>query len=342
MTTSGRFQRWRRLAGAAQGLLWLGLPFVLVGGESALRLDVPSGRLHAFGASFAIDEAFVVLAGTLLATAAFLLVTLLYGRVWCGWSCPQTVLGDLTRWVEPGGGRPRPWRRPAGSRWSRSSPRSSPRACSGTSSPLRVLPPARRLARSGPCSGGRGSRSPRCCSRTSPPCAGRSARRSARTRSCRASSSTGTRSWSRTIAIADDCVDCGARARVPDRHRHPRRPADGVHRLRRVRGRVRAHHGEAEATAGARPLLLRRARHAPPAGAPGDRRARGRDRRRARARRRRRRRARRDRHERARGSCVRAATGGGRARRERLQRRAREPGPRSGDGRACSAPRRRR
>ncbi|HSD19793.1 MAG TPA: 4Fe-4S dicluster domain-containing protein [Anaeromyxobacter sp.] len=114
MTTSGRFQRWRRLAGAAQGLLWLGLPFMLVGGESALRLDVPSGRLHAFGASFAIDEAFVVLAATLLATAVLLLVTLVYGRVWCGWSCPQTVLGDLTRWVEAGSGRRRRWRRPAG------------------------------------------------------------------------------------------------------------------------------------------------------------------------------------------------------------------------------------
>jgi cytochrome c oxidase accessory protein FixG len=97
----------------------LGLPFVRVGGESALRLDVPAGRLHAFGASFAIDEAYVVLAVTLLVTAAFLLVTLLYGRVWCGWACPQTVLGDLTRLVEPHRGKSPPrgrrrWRRPAG------------------------------------------------------------------------------------------------------------------------------------------------------------------------------------------------------------------------------------
>jgi polyferredoxin len=74
----------------------LGLPFVSIGGESALRLDVPAGRLHAFGASFAIDEAFVVLAAILCVTAAFLLVTLLFGRVWCGWACPQTVLADLT------------------------------------------------------------------------------------------------------------------------------------------------------------------------------------------------------------------------------------------------------
>jgi cytochrome c oxidase accessory protein FixG len=98
-----------------------------VGGESALRLDVPAGRLHAFGASYTIDEAFVVLAATLLATSGFLLVTLLFGRVWCGWACPQTVLGDLTTWVEPplgaarpGGGRRlsrsgwRRWRRAAG------------------------------------------------------------------------------------------------------------------------------------------------------------------------------------------------------------------------------------
>jgi cytochrome c oxidase accessory protein FixG len=93
----------------------VGLPFVSVGGESALRLDVPAGRLHAFGASFAIDEAFVVLAATLFVTAAFLLVTVLFGRVWCGWACPQTVLGDLTSWVVPERrAKPRRWRRPLG------------------------------------------------------------------------------------------------------------------------------------------------------------------------------------------------------------------------------------
>jgi cytochrome c oxidase accessory protein FixG len=96
MKRRGSFLLWRRVAGAAQAVVVLGLPFLSVGGESALRLDVPAGRLHAFGASFAIDEAFVVLAATLLVTFAFLLVTLLFGRVWCGWACPQTVLGDWT------------------------------------------------------------------------------------------------------------------------------------------------------------------------------------------------------------------------------------------------------
>jgi len=39
----------------------------------------------------------VVLAAVLFLTALFLLITLVYGRVWCGWSCPQTILGELTR-----------------------------------------------------------------------------------------------------------------------------------------------------------------------------------------------------------------------------------------------------
>jgi cytochrome c oxidase accessory protein FixG len=111
----GRFQRWRWIAAAAQAVVALGLPFVRVGGESALRLDVPAGKLHAFGASFAIDEAFVVLAATLLLLAGLVLVTLLFGRVWCGWACPQTVLGDLTALVVPERrARPRRWRRPVG------------------------------------------------------------------------------------------------------------------------------------------------------------------------------------------------------------------------------------
>jgi cytochrome c oxidase accessory protein FixG len=113
--TIGRFRRRRRIAFAAQAAVALGLPFLRIGGESALRLDVPAGKLHAFGAAFAVDEAFVVLAATLLVTAAFLLATLVLGRVWCGWACPQTVLGELTRWVEPERrARPRRWRRPLG------------------------------------------------------------------------------------------------------------------------------------------------------------------------------------------------------------------------------------
>ena len=115
MTGSGSIQRYRRAAGAAQALLFVGLPFLSVGGESALRFDVGTLTLHVFGAAVGVDELFVTLPALIFLTLLLLLVTVSFGRVWCGWSCPQTVLGDLTRLVQPWPGRvARPWRRAAG------------------------------------------------------------------------------------------------------------------------------------------------------------------------------------------------------------------------------------
>lgn len=91
-----RLRTWRRLAEVVQAAAVVGLPFVSIRGESALRLDVPSMTLHAFGARVGLDELLVVLAASLLLLFAFLLATLLFGRLWCGWACPQTALLDLT------------------------------------------------------------------------------------------------------------------------------------------------------------------------------------------------------------------------------------------------------
>ncbi len=91
-----RLRPWRRLAELAQAAVALSLPFLRVNGESALRFDLASLRLHVFGATLWMDELFVVLAATLFVCFAFLLVTVLFGRVWCGWGCPQTALVDLS------------------------------------------------------------------------------------------------------------------------------------------------------------------------------------------------------------------------------------------------------
>jgi len=116
MTTGRRtIQSWRRALGGLQALLFLALPFLRIDGESALRFDVASLTLHVFGARLAMDEFFVLLPATVLVGLLFLAVTVAFGRAWCGWSCPQTVLGDLTRLVLPAPGkRRRPWRRAAG------------------------------------------------------------------------------------------------------------------------------------------------------------------------------------------------------------------------------------
>lgn len=100
MAVNRHFQPWRRLVRILLILLAFGIPFVKINGESALRFDVPSLMLHFFGAGVALDEFFLVLIAILFFSFLFILGTLLFGRIWCGWVCPQTVVSDITRFVD--------------------------------------------------------------------------------------------------------------------------------------------------------------------------------------------------------------------------------------------------
>ena len=90
-----------RLAPQREAVQWLStlllllIPFVRVGGESLLRLDAPSRTLYFFGAVIRIEEFYLFLLVTLVFVFIFLFITMVFGRVWCGWFCPQTTITDL-------------------------------------------------------------------------------------------------------------------------------------------------------------------------------------------------------------------------------------------------------
>lgn len=90
----------RRLAAVLQTVIIGGLPFLKVHGESALRFDVSTLRLHVFGCTLWMQEFFLVLLVLIFFTLLALFVTLVFGRVWCGWLCPQTVLSDFTSFMD--------------------------------------------------------------------------------------------------------------------------------------------------------------------------------------------------------------------------------------------------
>jgi len=94
--TTKKVQPWRRLVEILEGAVILGLPFLRIKGQSALRFDVTYLRLHFFGITLWMDEFFIVLAALIFLALLFVFVTLMFGRIWCGWICPQTVLIDYT------------------------------------------------------------------------------------------------------------------------------------------------------------------------------------------------------------------------------------------------------
>jgi cytochrome c oxidase accessory protein FixG len=75
------------------------IPFIRIGGESLLRLDFGSLSLYAFGNRYPITDLSLFLLLGIGLTLLFLLVTLAFGRAWCGWACPQTSLVDFIEFV---------------------------------------------------------------------------------------------------------------------------------------------------------------------------------------------------------------------------------------------------
>ncbi|WP_026842520.1 4Fe-4S dicluster domain-containing protein [Citrifermentans bremense] len=112
---SGRLAPWRKGVQWLASLLLLAIPFLQIGGQSLLRLDAGSRTLLFFGASLRIEEFYLFLIVVLILVFGFLFVTMLFGRVWCGWLCPQTTLCDLADWMNArlGGLKPARWQRGA-------------------------------------------------------------------------------------------------------------------------------------------------------------------------------------------------------------------------------------
>ena len=91
------FRTYRKITASILALLIVTIPFVKVDGHSAFRFDVTELKLYFFGGVLWMDEFFIFLIVTLILSLFFLWVTIVFGRLWCGWGCPQVILTDLTR-----------------------------------------------------------------------------------------------------------------------------------------------------------------------------------------------------------------------------------------------------
>jgi len=99
MTKTRKIQPWRRFAEISQAVIIIGLPFLKIKGESALRFDIPAQQLHFFGITLWMEEFFVVLIVIIFLSLLVIFITLVFGRIWCGWLCPQTVICDFTAYL---------------------------------------------------------------------------------------------------------------------------------------------------------------------------------------------------------------------------------------------------
>ena len=97
----GRFQLRKRVIWSLLVLVYLAFPWIEINGHPAVLIDIAQRHFYLFGKTFNAQDfplAFFYLSGI-----GFTLIVLsaLFGRVWCGYACPQTVFLDgLFRRIE--------------------------------------------------------------------------------------------------------------------------------------------------------------------------------------------------------------------------------------------------
>ena len=97
---SGTFMRWRWLMVWATQLLFYGLPWLDWGQRQMVLFDLGARRFYLFGYVL-YPQDFIYLTGLLIISAlALFLFTAGAGRLWCGFTCPQTVYTEIFMWIE--------------------------------------------------------------------------------------------------------------------------------------------------------------------------------------------------------------------------------------------------
>ena len=96
----GMFNRWRWVMVWITQLVFYGLPWLQWGERQMVLFDLGARRFYLFGLVL-YPQDFIYLTGLLILSALSLfLFTAVAGRLWCGFTCPQTVYTEIFMWLE--------------------------------------------------------------------------------------------------------------------------------------------------------------------------------------------------------------------------------------------------
>ncbi len=101
----GTFHVWRVVTAIILLAVMVGLPFIKINGNPFILFDVINRKFVVFGMVFWPQD-FHILALAFLALMVFIILfTAVFGRIWCGWACPQTIFMEMVfrkieYWIE--------------------------------------------------------------------------------------------------------------------------------------------------------------------------------------------------------------------------------------------------
>jgi len=89
---SGKFTKYRTYVSWVLLAILVLNPFIkLPNGNPVFMFNVPQGQFIIFGFPFFTSDFFLLAIGMIATIVSVLLFTVVYGRIFCGWICPQTI-----------------------------------------------------------------------------------------------------------------------------------------------------------------------------------------------------------------------------------------------------------
>ena len=92
---SGRLYRVRTVLSVFLLAFLLLAPFITVHGQPLMLLDVLNRRFVILGTLFMPQDFYIVVVLALSVLVTIVLSTVVVGRIWCGWLCPQTIFMEM-------------------------------------------------------------------------------------------------------------------------------------------------------------------------------------------------------------------------------------------------------
>ena len=91
----GILYKWRSLLSLFYIAVFFSMPFISIQGNPMLQLNVVEGKFTIFGMIFWPQDFFIFGIGMVTFFVFIVLFTMIFGRVFCGWACPQTIFMEM-------------------------------------------------------------------------------------------------------------------------------------------------------------------------------------------------------------------------------------------------------
>jgi cytochrome c oxidase accessory protein FixG len=91
----GIFYRYRTLLSWLLLALLVSAPFIKINGNQFLLFDVLKGKYNIFGQPFWPQDFYLLVLSLLIGIVFIIFFTVIFGRIFCGWICPQTIFLEM-------------------------------------------------------------------------------------------------------------------------------------------------------------------------------------------------------------------------------------------------------